>query len=114
METSMLSGERCPTPIPLDASADALAGYPLQSLLELAEDRCTFAEEHGQRLVMQTLQSWISSLDQELTDFPPADTEVLAQIKQRVKCSRDALERVVYTLNDGGRATIPVSSSTRS
>lgn len=78
-----------------------MAGYPLQSLLELGGGAA--AEDHSQRLVMLTLQNWISALNQELMTFPPADTEVLAQIKQRVKCSRDALQRVACSLQDESR-----------
>ena len=86
----------------IDGPGDALAGYPLQSLLELGGGNGA-AENHSQRLVMLTLQNWISALNQELMTFPPADTEVLVQIKQRVKCSRDALQRVACSLQEGLR-----------
>ncbi|MBV8470247.1 MAG: hypothetical protein JOY60_10380 [Burkholderiaceae bacterium] len=83
-----------------DAAGEALAGYPLQSLLELGTSCDATGEDHSQRLVMLTLQNWISSLNQELKNFPPADTEVLVQIKQRVKGSRDALQRIAYSLQN--------------
>jgi hypothetical protein len=76
-----------------DAS-DALDGFPVTALL-LACQSALDRDPQGAALdavtVSQTLANWCELLDKDIQAFPPAPTDALARLRQRLICTRDAL-----------------------
>ncbi|OYU94039.1 MAG: hypothetical protein CFE45_20310, partial [Burkholderiales bacterium PBB5] len=72
----------------------ALDGYPVTSLLRMAQDD----DGRSPGVVAHVLSHWLDQVEQQLDDFPPADTDVLARLKGRLVQTRQALSALLDLL----------------
>jgi len=65
----------------------ALDGYPVAALLRIGQ-----GDDGGSTgVVAHVLSHWLDHVEQQLHDYPPADTDVLAHLKSRLVQTRQAL-----------------------
>lgn len=81
---------------------NALDGFPALVLLEDClkfDGSGAVVDRRSRALIAHILSTWVCLIEHDLQRLPPATTEVLQTIRQRMRDARDALLRVRLLLN---------------
>jgi hypothetical protein len=82
----------------LATSAGDLQDFPIAGLLDFwrdGEGGSDGSDAHAARLVQRVLQSWRTTVSRDLEAFPPATSDCLCLMRQRLCATRDAIEAMV-------------------
>jgi hypothetical protein len=74
--------------------APALAGYPVQELVDVYAHAGPSEQARTLKLVDQCLGNWIESLDPTISTYLPGAEEAVDRIQEKQRNARDALSRV--------------------